>query len=102
MLLAILKINGDELLKTTDDGAFMNVLKHYFNSLHEPLYPDSQNSKARSLTVSIIALMDNIQQANMGHIRSVSMSSYSLPIVSLATLPTTRSGRCDRHINSRL
>lgn len=48
--LAILKINGDELLKTTDDGAFMNVLKHYFNSLHEPLYPDSQNSKARTLT----------------------------------------------------
>ncbi|KAI7876665.1 TBC-domain-containing protein [Lichtheimia hyalospora FSU 10163] len=48
--LAILKINGDELLKTNDDGAFMNVLKHYFNSLHEPLYPDSQNSKARSLT----------------------------------------------------
>ncbi|KAI9311928.1 rab-GTPase-TBC domain-containing protein [Dichotomocladium elegans] len=48
--LAILKINGDDLLKTTDDGAFMNVLKQYFNSLHEPLYPDSQNSKARNLT----------------------------------------------------
>lgn len=64
MSLAILKINGDELLKTTDDGAFMNVLKHYFNSLHEPLYPDSQNSKARSLTVSI-ALRGILQQTNM-------------------------------------
>ncbi|KAG0165214.1 hypothetical protein DFQ30_008822 [Apophysomyces sp. BC1015] len=47
---AILKINGDALLETTDDGAFMNVLKAYFNSLHEPLYPNSENPKAKMLT----------------------------------------------------
>ncbi|KAI9491137.1 rab-GTPase-TBC domain-containing protein [Zychaea mexicana] len=48
--LAILKINGDDLMRTSDDGAFMDVLKKYFNSLHEPLYPDSENVKARTLT----------------------------------------------------
>ncbi|KAF7727879.1 hypothetical protein EC973_006878 [Apophysomyces ossiformis] len=47
---AILKINGDALLETTDDGAFMNVLKSYFNSLNQPLYPNSENAKARTLT----------------------------------------------------
>ncbi|KAI9244300.1 rab-GTPase-TBC domain-containing protein [Phascolomyces articulosus] len=47
---SILKINGDDLMKTSDDGAFINVLKKYFNSLHEPLYPDSENVKARTLT----------------------------------------------------
>ncbi|KAI8142368.1 rab-GTPase-TBC domain-containing protein [Fennellomyces sp. T-0311] len=49
-VIAILKINGEDLLRTSDDGAFMNVLKKYFNSLHEPLYPDSENVKARTLT----------------------------------------------------
>ncbi|CAO3648391.1 unnamed protein product [Mucor hiemalis] len=48
--LAILKINGDELLRATDDGAFMNILKHYFNHLDQPLYPNSENPKARNLT----------------------------------------------------
>ncbi|KAI7865927.1 rab-GTPase-TBC domain-containing protein [Spinellus fusiger] len=48
--LAILKINGDELLKTTDDGAFINILKSYFNTLGDSLYPDSENPKARLLT----------------------------------------------------
>ncbi|ORZ19731.1 rab-GTPase-TBC domain-domain-containing protein [Absidia repens] len=48
--LAILKINGDALLETHDDGAFINVLKHYFSQLNEPLYPDSDNIKAKHLT----------------------------------------------------
>ncbi|RCI03018.1 hypothetical protein CU098_009655, partial [Rhizopus stolonifer] len=48
--LAILKINGDELLEATDDGAFMNILKQYFNNLDSPLYPDSDNPKAKNLT----------------------------------------------------
>ncbi|KAI8384447.1 rab-GTPase-TBC domain-containing protein [Radiomyces spectabilis] len=48
--LAILKINGDALLQATDDGAFMNILKNYFNSLHEPLYPNSEDAKAKNLT----------------------------------------------------
>ncbi|KAI8088204.1 rab-GTPase-TBC domain-containing protein [Thamnidium elegans] len=48
--LAILKINGDELLQATDDGAFMDILKQYFNSLDTPLYPNSDNPKAKNLT----------------------------------------------------
>ncbi|KAI8637470.1 rab-GTPase-TBC domain-containing protein [Parasitella parasitica] len=48
--LAILKINGDELLKATDDGAFVNILKDYFSHLDKPLYPDSENPKAKNLT----------------------------------------------------
>jgi hypothetical protein len=51
--LAILKINGDNLLQATDDGTFMNILKNYFNSLDTPLYPNSDNPKAKNLTVGI-------------------------------------------------
>ncbi|GAN11449.1 TBC-domain-containing protein [Mucor ambiguus] len=47
---SILKINGDELLQATDDGAFMNILKNYFNHLDKPLYPNSENPKAKNLT----------------------------------------------------
>lgn len=49
--IAILKINGDELLQATDDGAFMNILKNYFSHLDKPLYPNSENPKAKNLTV---------------------------------------------------
>ncbi|KAI9339139.1 rab-GTPase-TBC domain-containing protein [Pilaira anomala] len=48
--LAILKINGNELLEATDDGVFMDILKQYFNSLDQPLYPNSDNPKAKNLT----------------------------------------------------
>lgn len=51
--MAILKINGDDLLQATDDGTFMNILKSYFNSLDTPLYPNSDNPKAKNLTVGI-------------------------------------------------
>ncbi|KAG0326940.1 hypothetical protein BGZ99_008704 [Dissophora globulifera] len=48
--LAILKVNGDELLASRDDGAFMDVLKKYFNTLDESAFPNSTNPKARALT----------------------------------------------------
>ncbi|KAF9336839.1 hypothetical protein BG006_007210 [Podila minutissima] len=48
--LAILKVNGDELLATRDDGAFMDVLKKYFGTLDDSAFPDSNNPKARALT----------------------------------------------------
>ncbi|KAI9327546.1 rab-GTPase-TBC domain-containing protein [Obelidium mucronatum] len=42
--LAILKINGDAIMKVRDDGEFMNVLKSYFTSLGESINPtDSGN-----------------------------------------------------------
>jgi TBC1 domain family member 8/9 len=48
--LAILRINGEELLDVTDDGAFISVLKSYFARLDESAHPRSENSKLRAVT----------------------------------------------------
>lgn len=48
--LAILKINGEELLQVTDDGAFLNLMKSYFASLGNSAHPDSPNPKHRQIT----------------------------------------------------
>ncbi|KAI8605096.1 rab-GTPase-TBC domain-containing protein [Dissophora ornata] len=48
--LAILKVNGDELLASRDDGAFMDVLKKYFGTLDQSAFPKSTNPKVRALT----------------------------------------------------
>lgn len=48
--LAILKINGEELLSVTDDGAFINVLRKYFSTLGDSAHPDSTNPKHRNIT----------------------------------------------------
>jgi hypothetical protein len=48
--LAILRINGEELLDATDDGAFISVLKAYFARLDESAHPKSENPKLRAVT----------------------------------------------------
>ncbi|EGS23129.1 GTPase-activating protein gyp2-like protein [Thermochaetoides thermophila DSM 1495] len=48
--LAILRINGEDLLDATDDGAFISVLKSYFASLDESAHPKSENPKLRAVT----------------------------------------------------
>ncbi|KAK5135606.1 hypothetical protein LTR08_005086 [Meristemomyces frigidus] len=48
--LAILRINGEELLDATDDGTFISVLKSYFARLGESAHPHSQNPKHRAIT----------------------------------------------------
>lgn len=48
--LAILRINGEELLDSTDDGAFISVLKSYFSRLDESAHPKSENPKLRAVT----------------------------------------------------
>ncbi|GME22807.1 hypothetical protein GTA08_BOTSDO12372 [Neofusicoccum parvum] len=48
--LAILRINGEELLDATDDGTFISVLKSYFARLDESAHPKSDNAKLRSVT----------------------------------------------------
>lgn len=48
--LAILKINGEELLTVTDDGAFMSVFKSFFRSLGDSAYPASQDPRRRQIT----------------------------------------------------
>lgn len=48
--LAILRINGEELLDVTDDGSFISILKKYFARLDESAHPTSQNEKLRAIT----------------------------------------------------
>ncbi len=48
--LAILRINGEELLDATDDGAFISVLKNYFSTLDNSAHPKSENPKLRAVT----------------------------------------------------
>ncbi|KAK2791649.1 hypothetical protein FQN51_002149 [Onygenales sp. PD_10] len=48
--LAILRINGEELLDVTDDGTFISILKSYFSRLDESAHPRSENSKLRAIT----------------------------------------------------
>ncbi|KAF2454174.1 rab-GTPase-TBC domain-containing protein [Lineolata rhizophorae] len=48
--LAILRLNGEELLEATDDGTFITVLKSYFSRLDESAHPKSENPKLRQVT----------------------------------------------------
>lgn len=48
--LAILRINGEELLDVQDDGSFIFVLKSYFSRLDESAHPRSENPKLRAIT----------------------------------------------------
>lgn len=48
--LAILRINGEELLDITDDGTFISILKTYFSRLDESAHPRSENDKLRAVT----------------------------------------------------
>ena len=48
--LAILRINGEELLDVADDGSFIQILKNYFSRLDESAHPHSENEKLRAIT----------------------------------------------------
>lgn len=48
--LAILRINGEELLDVADDGTFISVLKTYFTTMDESAHPKSENQKLRAIT----------------------------------------------------
>ncbi|KAL8716389.1 MAG: hypothetical protein Q9220_000296 [cf. Caloplaca sp. 1 TL-2023] len=48
--LAILRMNGEELLDVADDGTFIQILKEYFSHLHESAHPKSENEKYRNVT----------------------------------------------------
>ncbi|VVT53347.1 uncharacterized protein SAPINGB_P003528 [Magnusiomyces paraingens] len=48
--LAILRINGEELLDATDDGIFISVLKNYFSTLGDSAHPNSTNPKVQQVT----------------------------------------------------
>lgn len=48
--LAVLRINGEELLEIDDDGTFISVLKDYFSQLDDSAHPNAADPKYRQLT----------------------------------------------------
>lgn len=48
--LAVLRVNGEELLDCHDDGTFIQIFKNYFASLDESAHPNSSNPKMRQVT----------------------------------------------------
>ncbi|KAI0700129.1 TBC-domain-containing protein [Cerioporus squamosus] len=47
---AILKINGEKLLKIQDDGQFIHLMREYFASLGDSAHPNSSDPRARAIT----------------------------------------------------
>lgn len=74
--LAILRINGEELLDATDDGNFISVLKSYFARLGDSAHPKSENPKLRAVTnfqaLMVVAFKEfsNITQSTISDLRS--------------------------------
>lgn len=48
--LAILKLNGEELLRVSDDGTLISVLKSYFRTLGDSAYPESTDARRKQVT----------------------------------------------------
>ncbi|GAV53258.1 hypothetical protein ZYGR_0AI05420 [Zygosaccharomyces rouxii] len=48
--LAILRINGEDLLEAEDDGMFIAILKNYFLTLDKSSHPESADPKYRQIT----------------------------------------------------
>ncbi|KAI0343351.1 TBC-domain-containing protein [Trametopsis cervina] len=48
--LAILKINGEQLLQVQDDGGFIHLMRAYFASLGDSAHPESHDPRARAIT----------------------------------------------------
>ncbi|KAK4946461.1 hypothetical protein LTR28_007826, partial [Elasticomyces elasticus] len=74
--LAILRLNGEELLDATDDGSFISILKTYFARLDESAHPKSDNPKLRNVTkfqeLMVIAFKEfaNITQSSVSEQRA--------------------------------
>ncbi|AQZ09845.1 MDR1 (YGR100W) [Zygosaccharomyces parabailii] len=48
--LAILRVNGEDLLEAEDDGMFIAILKNYFHTLDKSAHPESVDVKYRQIT----------------------------------------------------
>ena len=74
--LAILRINGEDLLDVTDDGTFISILKTFFSRLDESAHPTSENPKLRAVTkfqeLMVVAFKEfaGITQATISEQRS--------------------------------
>lgn len=94
--LAILRINGEELLDVTDDGAFISVLKSYFSRLEESAHPRSENEKLRAITrfqeLMVVAFKEfaGITQASISEQRAKHKDSVLEGIESFAKRTSIR------------
>ena len=94
--LAILRINGEELLDMADDGTFISILKKYFLRLEESAHPNSENEKHRSVTkfqeLMIVALREfgNITQSTISEERAKHKDSVLDNIESFAKRTSIR------------
>jgi hypothetical protein len=52
LYVAVLKVNGDELLETRDDGGFLDVFKSFFQSIGEREVTETGRHQIK-LTVSV-------------------------------------------------
>ncbi|RAL64936.1 hypothetical protein DID88_001527 [Monilinia fructigena] len=88
--LAILRINGEDLLDATDDGAFISVLKGYFSKLDESAHPKSENAKLRAVTrfqeLMVVAFKDIESFAKRTSIRNLGPESKKLSVDELGAL----------------
>jgi hypothetical protein len=48
--IAVLKINGEQLLEVTDDGMFINLMRGYFATIGESAHPDHPDPRVRAIT----------------------------------------------------
>ncbi|KAI8393629.1 rab-GTPase-TBC domain-containing protein [Radiomyces spectabilis] len=55
--LAVLKLNGEELLQTKDDGAFLDILKDFFTSLDSPTEHETSSGRNKRLTYREFAMV---------------------------------------------
>ena len=94
--LAILRINGEELLDITDDGNFISVLKTYFSRLGESAHPKSQDEKLRAQTrfqeLMVVAFKEfsGITQASISEHRAKHKASVLDNIESFAKRTSIR------------
>ncbi|EMC94261.1 hypothetical protein BAUCODRAFT_75151 [Baudoinia panamericana UAMH 10762] len=94
--LAILRVNGEELLDATDDGTFISVLKSYFARLGESAHPKSENPKHRAITnfqaLMVVAFkeFDGITQHTISEQRSKHKAAVMENIESFAKRTSIR------------
>ena len=94
--LAILRINGEELLDITDDGTFISILKNYFSRLDESAHPNSDNEKVRGITkfqeLMVVAFKEfgGITQSSISEQRSKHKDSVLNNIESFAKRTSIR------------
>ncbi|RMZ83812.1 hypothetical protein DV738_g1023, partial [Chaetothyriales sp. CBS 135597] len=94
--LAILRINGEELLDVADDGSFIQILKNYFSRLDESAHPRSENEKLRAITkfqelmVTAFKEFSTITQASITDLREKHIDEIKKGLATFAKRTSVR------------